>query len=242
MTKSEFLEALTAQLNRKKIPDTAEIVDEYREHFACSLADGYTEEEIAAKLGDPCTIAAQYDTIPATSKRGKKAIAITTLCTADFSFGILCVLLYTCGIVLGALTLSFAALCIGLLTNIRLFGVSFTPQLPYSCAVTLGIASAALAALCGIGTFYFFPSIRRLMRSFGRFHQNVLARASGRPMPPDAPAASPFTPKQRRRLRNLTILFAAIFIVFAVAGFLACARSAEQIEFWHAWGWFGYGE
>lgn len=50
MTKSEFITALASELNQRKIADSDEILDKYRQHFAFKLADGYTEEEIAAKL------------------------------------------------------------------------------------------------------------------------------------------------------------------------------------------------
>ena len=48
MTKSEFMTAPASELNQRKIADSDDILDKYRQHFAFKLADGYTEEEIAA--------------------------------------------------------------------------------------------------------------------------------------------------------------------------------------------------
>ncbi len=61
MTKNEFLSKLANELKRKNIADAAEIISEYEQHFAFKMADGFSEEEIAAKLGDPVIIASQFE-------------------------------------------------------------------------------------------------------------------------------------------------------------------------------------
>ena len=53
MTKLEFLELLKKELNNNNVADCDEIVYEYEQHFAFKLKDGYSEEEISAKLGNP---------------------------------------------------------------------------------------------------------------------------------------------------------------------------------------------
>lgn len=40
MTKSEFITALASELNQRKIADSDDILDKYRQHFAFKLADG----------------------------------------------------------------------------------------------------------------------------------------------------------------------------------------------------------
>ena len=61
MTKHEFMTLLTEELKKRSVPDAADVIDEYQQHFAFKLADGYSEEEIAAKLGDPVQLAAQFE-------------------------------------------------------------------------------------------------------------------------------------------------------------------------------------
>ncbi len=61
MNKNEFLSILTSVLEKNQISDAAEIIEEYEQHFAFKLADGYSEEEIAARLGDPEKLALQYE-------------------------------------------------------------------------------------------------------------------------------------------------------------------------------------
>ena len=48
------------ELKARGVADAADIEEEYEQHFAFKLADGYSEEEIAAKLGGPAKLAAQF--------------------------------------------------------------------------------------------------------------------------------------------------------------------------------------
>ena len=50
MTRHEFITTLSQELEKRNITDAYDIVEEYDEHFEFKLADGYSEEEIAARL------------------------------------------------------------------------------------------------------------------------------------------------------------------------------------------------
>lgn len=75
MTKNEFMAKLTDELKKRNIEDAADVAEEYEQHFVFKLADGYSEEEIAAKLGDPTALAAQFD---AAAQGGEKRSAVLT--------------------------------------------------------------------------------------------------------------------------------------------------------------------
>ena len=75
MTKHEFMAKLTDELKKRNIEDAADVAEEYEQHFVFKLADGYSEEEIAAKLGDPTALAAQFD---AAAQGGEKRSAVLT--------------------------------------------------------------------------------------------------------------------------------------------------------------------
>jgi uncharacterized membrane protein len=60
MNKQAYLNELKAHLKASAVSDIDEIIAEYDEHFTRKIADGYTEEEIAAKLGRPKEIALQF--------------------------------------------------------------------------------------------------------------------------------------------------------------------------------------
>ena len=74
MTKNQFIDLLKEELKHNNVPDAEDIIEKYEQHFSFKLADGYSEEEISAKLGDPKSLADQYDSAPA--KQGQKGIDI----------------------------------------------------------------------------------------------------------------------------------------------------------------------
>ena len=238
MTKLEFLDALKEKLQKRNLPDAVDIVEEYEQHFRCKLADGYSEEEIAAKLGTPSEIAAQYDAPQPGSKDGKKVISIVGLGVTDIFFGIFCILLVAWEVAMGAFTLSCAVVTVGLFTDLRVLTFAYIPVMPYPCAMLFGIVFAALTVLSTVGTFCFYRFIRQFIRSFGRFHKNTLAAASDRPvLPPVAPWLR-FPAREGRRLRTLTLIAAVVLAVSFVIGYIVCVFSAGALEFWHVWGWF----
>lgn len=53
MTRNEFVTQRTAELHKRNVAAAADVVEEYQQHVSFKLADGYSEEEIAARLGDP---------------------------------------------------------------------------------------------------------------------------------------------------------------------------------------------
>lgn len=58
MKKNEFMTKLADELKNRGVEDAYDVAAEYEQHFAFKLADGYSEEETAAKLGDPAALAA----------------------------------------------------------------------------------------------------------------------------------------------------------------------------------------
>ena len=82
MTKHEFMARLASELRKRNVADAADVTQEYEQHFAFKLADGYAEEEIAAKLGSPEELAAQFESTDTAKKS-----AAAALCFADLSAG-----------------------------------------------------------------------------------------------------------------------------------------------------------
>ena len=107
MKKSEFLSKLTAVLEKNQISDAEEIIEEYAQHFAFKMADGYSEEEIAAKLGDPEQIAMQYERSASVQKQSAVLTKIG-LGFADVFAVLFFLLLAACGVVIGAAAIAFA--------------------------------------------------------------------------------------------------------------------------------------
>ena len=222
MKKNDFMQRLSDELQKRNVADAADILQEYEAHFAMKMADGYIEEEIAARLGDPTALAAQFDDAEETpeKKGGSKPLVVAGLCFADVFAGLFFILLAAWGLVL-------AAALGGLL-----------PELPYWCGAMLALTLAALAVLLAAGCVYFCAFLRQLMRSYGRFRKNALASASGEAGLPPLPISPQFSPKARRRLRTVALVALALFAVCFVLAYFVCSLSAGSVQFWHAWGWF----
>jgi len=60
MDKQEYLTTLEKALKGAGVADCADILEEYAEHFDMKAADGYGEEEVAARLVSPENVASQY--------------------------------------------------------------------------------------------------------------------------------------------------------------------------------------
>jgi hypothetical protein len=70
-------------VKERKIQDVDEIVAEYEQHFSIKMADGYSEEEIAARLGDPRALGEQFDSATNEATTGNKAIVAIGLAFVD---------------------------------------------------------------------------------------------------------------------------------------------------------------
>ena len=240
MTKNEFMEKLAKELKARGVADAADNEEEYEQHFAFKLADGYSEEEIAAKLGDPAKLAAQFGAESApTGKGGKKAAVVTGFVFLDIVTVLGFIALAAFALVLAAAAIGFAAVGVSLVTKASLYGV--IPAMPYGSAVILGIASLALAVLTGIGCAWYTAFVRQSVRAFCRFQSNAIADAEGKAVLPSLPMQPQFAAPCARRMRRAARAALIVFVVALVIGFVVSAFAAGSIEFWHTWGWFTSG-
>lgn len=142
---------------------------------------------------------------------------------ADLFFGLFSALLLSFGAVLAACVLSFGAAGVCLVGNLRTLPYIMLPEMPYWCGAILGLSLLALCVLSVVGCIWFFAFVRQIWRAYGRFHHNALAPSHGAAVLPE--------------LLIALLLFAVCFVL----AFAGCALSAGSFQFWHVWGWFGYG-
>lgn len=237
MTKNEFITLLHEALRKQNTADAAEIEAEYEQHFAFKLADGYSEEEISARLGDPKALAAQFEQPAPQQKQGCKPLVIAGLCFADLLGGMFYVLLIAWGIVMVAVSLSSAVLAVCLLGKLNIAGL--IPSVPYGCGVILAVCFAALAVLAAVGCIYYAAFLRQLARAFVRFQHNALSSASGKAGLPLLAVNPQFSMAFKRRLRSAALISLVIFAASFILAYIVCTLSAGSMEFWHIWGWFG---
>lgn len=102
MTRNEYLTRLRTALLEQRVADAEDIVSEYEAHFDFKLADGFSEEEIAARLGAPETLAAQFESGAGKPKGAGKIPTVIALCFADLVVFCFFVLLFAWTLVLAA--------------------------------------------------------------------------------------------------------------------------------------------
>ncbi len=252
MNRHDYLERLRAKLQENNVGDIEEIVSEYDEHFTFKLADGHSEEEIAAKLGDPETLAEQFGSSgeernspsgkPGSGKKeggrsgGHKAIVVTGLIFADLFVGAFFITLAAWVFVMAAFTVTSFVIGVCLVGGLNVY--SLLPPMPYWCAALFGLSFFGLSVLSAVGTVYCAAYTRQLSRAYGRFHRNCIASAAGKGALPPLPAHPNLGQKTHRRLRTVALVSLTVCAVFVIAAFAVSALSAGALGFWHAWGWF----
>ena len=225
MTECEFMAILSAELNKLRIADAADILSEYKQHFAFKLADGLSEEEIAAKLGDPLALAAQFEAGAEPVQREKARSKLKAPVGFKIFAALTLVVFAAVCIVFSAAALAFLSISICLFGQLNIAGL--LPPMPFYSAVLFAAASLALSALSGAALIYCLSLMRGLFR-----YLTGSSKASGEPA-----SLSKTRLKLRAAVRNLLITFAAFFFL----GISVSILSSGEPEFWHAWGWFGYG-
>jgi uncharacterized membrane protein len=237
MTKSEFILRLSDALAKRGVPEAADIVAEYEAHFAFKTADGFREEEIAQKLGDPVTLAAQFaEGAPEKASGGKKVLTAVGLGFLDLFAGATLALIWAWEVVMGALSLAGATLAVCLIGDLNISG--WIPEMPYWCGAVFALSFAALAVLTAVGCVYFGAFAAQLPRAYGRFHKNAMRAASGKPRLPSVSAAPRLSARANRRMRSTALLSLVAFGVCALLGMAVSMISAQALGFWHAWNWF----
>lgn len=238
MTKQQFLDELTKSLNVIKIHDIEEIIAEYRQHFDFRLADGYSEEETCAKLGDPKTIARQYADIGDKGGRnsGKSILVASGVYLADIFVYSFFVLFAAWIIALGTLSISCFALFAALIGNFNIY--SLVPSMPYICKLLMSLPALSLSALSAIGTYYCFMCLKQSHKAFIRLHRNVIASSRQKPVLPAISAYPKIQVATKRKLRMLLYISLMLFGISLVTAYIVCSLAAGSLEFWHVWKWF----
>ena len=233
MTKNEYLDKLKAELKKNNVADMDDIVSEYEQHFAFKLADGYGEEEIAAKLGTPEAVAAQFDGIKETGKLKTGAGFFTKV--GLFFVAIFEAMFYLAflawNLVLGASSVSLLTLSVSLIGYIHSIGI--IPYMPYFGSLLLGICVMGLSGIFGAATVYCFAFLKQMIKASIRWHRNMLG-----PGLPPLPMNPQFKPKTKRALRTFLLASVIVFGVMFVVASGVLMLQAGALGFWHHWNWF----
>ena len=232
MKKSEFMEKLKNGLAVVVSPEEiAEIAAEYEEHFEYKSREGYTEEEISKKLGDPAELAKEYSD---GNKRTKSNKALTATALAVLSIPAFMTYLLAWGAVLVAGATSIASFVTGfcLITHINVAGL--IPQMPYLSALLGGISLFGMALTAAIGCYYLAMYVKRWGTVYVSWMKSEI---NGQKTPPQSKHPA-IAVKTAFRLKLFVTAGLLVFIGFLIACYAAMCIAAGSFEPWHVWNWF----
>ncbi len=234
MTKTDYLSRLKVELKRNNVAELEDIIEEYEQHFAFKLADGFSEEEVSAKLGSPENIAAQFKGEKNERKvsSGSKVFVVMAMSFVAIFEAMVYILFFAWAISVFATSLASAAIGVSLMLRFNPLGL--IPYFPYSSALIFGVCFLAFAVFLAAGSYYFFAYARQIMRASIRWHKNVI---SGNALPP-LPWSPQFAAKTRRRLRGILLWSVTVFGSTFILGTVVSQILSGSIGFWHAWNWF----
>lgn len=238
MNKKEFMDKLKNSLLESGISDIDDILNEYEEHFLFKMADGFSEEEVSLKLGDPKELAKQFVQEAPVIKVKKKNRFLTGLGLGflDIFVGCIFLVLFIGVIALAAVAISSATAGVLLITKMNI--ASLLPVMPYKSAVMFSVGLIALAILVFITVVYGFLWFKQLLVSYSRFHKNCMAKASNKAVYPAKATFLQVSGKLKRTLRGTILVSLVIFLVAFIGGYAVSALEAKALEFWHVWEWF----
>jgi uncharacterized membrane protein len=237
VNKQAYLNELNNHLKSNSVDDIEEILAEYDEHFSRKMADGYTEEEIAAKLGKPKDIAAQFSSsgTKAERKKGGKIVVGTGLVFADIFVVSFFIVLFAWVFVLGVAAVTSAIYGLGLFVRPLLpEQLIIIPPMPYIGGLIWGVTIIAFGVLMAVLTNYSWTLTIQLSKAYRRWHKNMMSDGKYPPL-----AMHPMLKDvTRRKLRSLALIALVAFGVSFIIGYIVMAASAGALGFWHAWHWF----
>lgn len=245
MNKTEYLSALSDALKSVEMQDRADILEEYAEHFNMKIADGYSEDEIAARLAAPEEIAEQFieivsDNDETNIKTGLPAKIVKTTAVAFLDIAVTPMYLALWAWVLTFAVASISFMLVGVFTafGIQSFtsdGIILIPYMPLVCRLLLSVAIVSLALLSAIGTEYCRLYVLQIGRKFMHWHNKVLGKKGH--VSPALPLNPQLSSKKRRIMRNMSLVTTLVFAVFFITGLVSMMIAAGSIEPWHVWGW-----
>ena len=160
------------------------------------------------------------------------------MCLADLFGGMVYALMAAFALVLGAAAIAVAVVGLCLIAGLDMGGL--IPSIPGAGALIVGLARAALSGLTACGCVWYAAFLKQMARAAARMQANALAAAHGRATLLTLPCAPHFSARISRRLRRTARVCLTLFAALFVMDYIVLAISAGSVQFWHAWGWFGY--
>ena len=186
MTRIEFLDILADRLHGLPPDEIDELLHDYDSHFAEGTAEGRSEAEIAAALGDPVRLARElraeaglrrWETARTPANFYTAMIGFLALIAVDFMF--LLPLLGALALVALALAFAMLGLCIaGIALTMRMFHFDHGLSLSYLARILGGVGLLGVGVGGGALLLMAVDYAVRLLARFARLHYTLLERSS----------------------------------------------------------------
>lgn len=164
MNKTDYIKILASTLKELPQQEKDEIIYDYEEHFRNGIESGKTEEEISISLGDPKTIARQYNALNSV-KAVSDHTSAQNLLKAIFAISVLGLfnLIFVLAPFLSIAVLLLSFYIIGIaMTLSGIAGVIMVPIAPLTNYINLGINSFSAicfsVAMAALGILFFIFS------------------------------------------------------------------------------------
>ncbi len=236
MNKVAFLNSLKVELEKINVIDIEDIIMDYDEHIECRLLDGYSFEEIMARLGTPNDLAAKYT---GEGKTGgiEKSLRGTLLFFETLTFYLVFPVFAAFLVVMAAATLSILVIGASYLLSFNPFDL--LPTMPYWNGALFALMFVSLSVLMGVLTIHIYKLCIQLYLVFRRFYQNNVNRIKGIPVKPQLSLTPKYKRLELRMLRKLLQYSTFSFGVLIILAYVAAMIRTWSFEFWHVWGFFG---
>jgi uncharacterized membrane protein len=236
MNKEQYLEALSKELQRNHVAEADDVLGDYEAHFARKALDGYTEEEIAHRLGNPVEIASDF--LPDSGARGNagkaksRGLIRCALVGLDLLAApvLLVMFLWAVAVGIGAA----AVFALGGYLALGMSWLSFIPFITTAGGILFGLSILSLSVLMFSGTVWFWMLAGQMARAYGRWHAN---RWHGR-HELSLPVIPQLMGKRRRNMRRVVLAALIGFVVLFAAAFAVLTAQTGTPGFWHYWHWF----
>jgi uncharacterized membrane protein len=236
MNKKQYLNALEKELLRNGVADVGDVLTDYEAHFVRKALDGYTEEEIAHRLGNPTEIAADFLTgVDGWGKAGKPkglGLARIGLVLADLFAMPFFLVLFLWAIAM--LTASVGVFALGVYIVLGIDLITVIPVLPVAGGILSGTGIAAFSVLLFTGSVWVLLMSGQMTRAYLRWHSNRWYARHELALP----VMPQLTGKKRRFIRHIVLVSLIGFIMLFAAGCIVMSIQAGTPGFWHYWHWF----
>jgi len=241
VNKTEFLDKLKIGLKENNVQDIDEILADYIAHFEYKIEEGFTEEEIARKLGNPKDLAKEYEQLDEKAQKSSKWVSVVGVGFASFAFSFLYIFMVSAVLVLAAAALASVFLGFSLITTVNISGAitsinlsGLINNIPYFSSFVLGLSMFAFAILISIGVIYSFLYVKHWGKRYLVWCRCVCKQ--------EKYVSQSLHPRLSKKLSSKLKLVAMICLLIFVAtfaiGYFSLCISTKSFEPWHVLKWF----